>query len=91
MISIEKSETNKKKEHWKSETNLSQTMANALEIRDKFVSDFHCSDRFKGFFNLSWTMKFVPDFYQCQLYFMVRDKFKNPLNLTDNLTDNFLP
>ena len=32
MISIEKSETNKKKEHWKSETNLSRTM--------KFVPDF---------------------------------------------------
>ena len=26
MISIERSETNKKKEHWKSETNLSRTM-----------------------------------------------------------------
>ena len=53
-----------KTEHWKSKTNLSWTMnfvtdlANAKSmtksgtnfmVRDKFVSDFYCSDRFKGF------------------------------------------
>ena len=39
MISIEKSETNKK-EHWKSETNLSQTMANAKSMA-KIWYKFH--------------------------------------------------
>ena len=30
-------------------------------VQDKFVSDFQCSVRFKGFLNLSQTMNFVTD------------------------------
>ena len=46
--------------------------------------------RFKGFLNLSWKMKFVLDFChslalaQSVTKFMVQDKFKNPLNLTQH-------
>ena len=82
---------------WKSETNLSQTMCLAtgpmlslwqkpgtnFMVQDKFVSDFHCSDRFKGFFNLSQTMKFGTGFLpmlslwqKSGTNFMVRDKLK---------------
>ena len=103
MISIEKSETNKKKStgnlrqiclgpcilSWTGPMlSLWQKSGTNFMVRDKFVldhefchrlvSDFDCSDRFKGFFNLSRTMKFVPHFANAKAMAKIQYKFHGP-------------
>ena len=47
-------------------------------VQDKFVSDFQCSVRFKGFFNLSQTMNFVMDWANAKSMAKIQYKFHGP-------------
>ena len=72
MISIEKSETNKK-EHWKSETNLSQTMISI----EKSETDKK-KEHWKSKTNLFQTMNCVLDWANAKSMAKIWYKFHGP-------------